>query len=89
MKNPFHKSTKESSAHIDKESDITSQSSILDLEKRTAAIEAEREQKRFAREEKNFHKAVNEKRKRMERWVAPVLLILTILCSFLIYWQSK
>jgi hypothetical protein len=58
------------------------------LQKSTRSIEDEKMAKRLAREEKNFYKEVAKKNKARERWVAPLLLILTILISFLIYFSN-
>jgi hypothetical protein len=59
-----------------------------ELEKTTKQIEAEKELKRQAREEKKFHKEQAKKRQRLERFVAPILLFLTLLASYFIYtWQ--
>ena len=64
-------------------------SQIADLEKKTAEIEAEKEQKKFERDERKFRKLQEKKRQRLERLVAPILLILTLLVSYFIYWQSS
>jgi hypothetical protein len=55
------------------------------IEKTTEEVEAEREQKRLAREEKKFLKTHARKRQKLERLVAPVLLIVTLLLSYLIF----
>ena len=60
------------------------QESIAQLEKRTAEIEAEKERKRFAREERKFLKEHKKKQEKLERFVAPVLLLVTILVSYLV-----
>ncbi len=64
-------------------------SQIDELEKKTKEIEAEKEEKKFAREERKFRKLQEKKQQRMERLIAPVLLILTLLISYFIYWQSS
>jgi hypothetical protein len=52
-------------------------------------IEAEKEAKRFAREEKKFLKAHRKKQEQREKLVAPILLILTVLISYFLYWLSQ
>lgn len=67
------------------EEDLDPTDQIAELERRTAATEAEKRRKRLAREERQFRKAVSEKRQRQERWVAPVLLLLTLLISYVLW----
>jgi len=55
------------------------------LQKTTEEIEAEKEAKRLAREEKKFQKEVEKKRKRKERLIAPLLLLITVVCSWLVW----
>ena len=64
-------------------------SQIEELEKKMAEVEAEKEEKKFARDERKFRKLQEKKRQRFERLVAPILLILTLLISYFIYWQSS
>jgi cytoskeletal protein RodZ len=56
-----------------------------DLQKSTEEVEAEKEAKRLAREEKRFHKEVEKKRKQKERFIAPLLLVITMLVSFVLW----
>ncbi len=62
---------------------------IDELQKTTQEIEEEKYQKKLAREERKFHKEQALKRKKRERWVAPVLLLLTILVSYLVWIFSR
>jgi hypothetical protein len=55
------------------------------LERTTEEIEAEKERRRFEREEKKFLKEHAKKSKARERFIAPLLLILTILISYIIF----
>ncbi len=93
MKNPFHhKKNSKDEERADAASsgdDMPAHLSIAQLEKRTAEIEAERERKRIEREEKKFHKSQAEKRRKIERWLAPFFLFITLVFSFFIYWQSQ
>ena len=86
MKNPFHKkSKKEKELEEQERAAENDESAAEQIVKTTEEIEAEKERKRFLREERKFLKQHAEKRKKMERFVAPVLLILTILLSYVIY----
>ncbi len=84
MKNPLSQKKKNT-----EEKNKDDHSTIAELEEKTAEIEAERERKRFAREERKFHRAQAEKRQKLERWVAPILLLATLLLSSLIFWMMK
>jgi len=68
---------------------IAHQPTIAELERKTIEIEAEREKKRLAREEKQFNKSQAVKRQKMERWIAPLLLIMTLLAAFFLYWRAN
>ena len=59
--------------------------SIAVLEKKTAEVEAEKARKKFVREERRFLKEQALKRKKLERWLAPILLLITIAISVLIW----
>jgi hypothetical protein len=92
MKNPFHRKNSKNEDDIEKDSsqeEMPAHLSIAQLEKRTVEIEAERERKRIEREEKKFHKMQAEKRRRVERWLAPLFLVVTFIISFFIYWRSQ
>jgi septal ring factor EnvC (AmiA/AmiB activator) len=62
---------------------------IDQLQKTTAEVEAEKEAKRIAREERKFHKEQEQKRKQKERFVAPVLLLLTIIASLVLWMLNR
>ena len=82
MKNPFSEKKKKNNRKED--------SQMLEkIEKSTAEIEAEKVAKKNAREEKKFLKLHAQKRKKWERLVAPVVLFLTILFSYLIWLRSR
>ncbi len=70
-----------------KERDLLDQ--IDELKKNTEEVEAEKAAKKLAREERAFHKSVEQKRKQQERWIAPALLLLTLLISYLIALFSR
>jgi hypothetical protein len=89
MKNPFSKSKKDEQEHGEEDDIMPENLSIAQLEKRTVEIEAAREEKRLAREEKKFLKEQAAKRQRLERWIAPFLLFVTFLFSFLIYMLAR
>jgi hypothetical protein len=59
-----------------------------ELQRSTEEIEAEKEAKRFAREERKFLKEAEKKRKQRQRFIAPILLILTIIISFIL-WRMR
>lgn len=56
-----------------------------DLQKSTEEIEAEKEAKRIAREERKFRKEIEAKKKKRERLVAPFILIATIVVSLVLW----
>jgi len=59
------------------------------LQETTQQVEAEKEAKRLAREERKFLKDLEKKRKQKEKLVAPFLLIVTILISWLLWTLSQ
>jgi hypothetical protein len=72
---------------------VTQEGELIDkideLKKTTEQIEAEKEQKRLAREERKFLKAEEKKRKKIERFIGPLLLILTVVISYLVLATHK
>lgn len=62
---------------------------IDELRKTTAEVEAEKEAKRLAREERKFHKEQEQKLKQKERFVAPVLLLVTIIASLILWMLNR
>lgn len=60
-----------------------------ELQRNTEEVEAEKEAKRLAREERKFLKDTERKRKQKERFVAPVLLILTIAISLVLWMMNR
>jgi hypothetical protein len=58
---------------------------LEEIAERTERIEEEKEAKRLAREEKKFQKELAKKRATQEKFVAPILLIVTILVSIIFY----
>lgn len=60
-----------------------------ELQKTTEEIEAEKEAKRLAREERKFLKEVEKKRKQKERFVAPLLLIISIIVSLVLWAMNR
>lgn len=83
MKNPFAQRKKE------KKDDEKKVLKAEEIEKSTEEIEAEKEQKKFEREERKFLKEHAKKRQKMERLIAPLLLILTIILSYLLLLTAK
>lgn len=59
------------------------------LQRSTAEVEAEKEAKRIAREERRFLKEQEQKRKQKERFVAPVILIITIIVSLVLWMMNR
>lgn len=59
------------------------------LQRSTAEVEAEKEAKRLAREERKFLKEQEQKRKRKERFVAPIILIITVLVSLVLWMVNR
>ena len=59
------------------------------LQQTTAEVEAAKEAKRRAREERKFLKAIEKKRKQKERLVAPFLLFASIIVSLIMWMVSK
>lgn len=60
------------------------------LQQTTAEVEAAKEERRLAREERKFLKAHQRKQQQRERLVAPILLVLTMIISFLLMvWSGK
>ncbi len=80
MKNPFGKKIKK-----DKKLKVSEEERAEQVRKSTQQIEDEKNEKKFKREERKFIKEQEAKRKRLERFIAPILLTLTILVSYLIY----
>ncbi len=60
-----------------------------ELEKDTNKTETEKEEKKFKREEKKFLKRAEKRRKKLERLVAPLFLIITIIVSYLIFMMAR
>lgn len=60
-----------------------------DLQQTTEEIEAEKEAKRLAREERKFLKEVEKKRKQRERFIAPILLIISIIISLILWVMNR
>lgn len=81
-----HSETEEFDMEDDGEGDFREKAKKI--KRSTEEIEAEKERKRLAREEKKFQKEHQKKLQRLERWVAPVLLILTIIISYIV-WQMR
>lgn len=69
--------------------DVDYAAKAAELQKNTQEIEATKAAKRLAREEKKFYKEIEKKNKERERWVAPLLLILTLLISYLIFFLHR
>jgi hypothetical protein len=69
--------------------ELTEEETAAELEQSIEDIEAEKERKRFEREEKKFLKEHKKKRQKQERFIAPLLLILTLLISYLIYLTTR
>jgi hypothetical protein len=59
------------------------------LQQTTEEVEAEKEAKRLAREERKFLKAIEKKRKQKERLVAPFLLVATVVVSLIMWMISS
>jgi hypothetical protein len=59
------------------------------IEEATDEVESEKERKKFEREERKFLKEHQQKSKQRERWVAPVLLLLTVIISYLVFLFSR
>lgn len=59
------------------------------LQQTTAEVEAEKEAKRLAREERKFLKEQEQKRKHKERFIAPILLLITVLVSLLLWMMNR
>jgi hypothetical protein len=74
------------SPELDRDADYEARASAL--KRSTEEIEAEKNARKFSREEKNFYKELEKKNKSRERWVAPLLLILTVLVSFAIFFLN-
>lgn len=55
------------------------------LQMTTEQIEAEKEAKRIAREERKFLKEIQKKKKQRERMIAPFLLLMTIIISMILW----
>jgi predicted neutral ceramidase superfamily lipid hydrolase len=60
-----------------------------ELEKKTNETEAEKERKKFEREEKKFLKKAEQRRRKVERIIAPLFLLLTILISYIIFITAR
>jgi hypothetical protein len=58
---------------------------VAELEQATDEVESEKERRKFEREERKFLKEHQKKSKQQERWVAPVLLILTVVISYFVF----
>jgi hypothetical protein len=84
MKNPFSRKKPE---EVDE--DAAAELEAEELQRSTEEIEAEKERKRLLREEKKFHKLQAKKRKRLERFLAPIFLGLTIVISLIIYFIRR
>lgn len=61
---------------------------LADIEASIASTEADHEAKRMAREEKRLAKERHARNHAREKWVAPILLGLTVLVSWLL-WQLQ
>jgi len=61
-----------------------SKEELQEINDRTESIEAQREEKRLAREEKQRQKELKRQREFREKLVGPILLILTILITLLL-----
>lgn len=61
----------------------------MSFKKTTEEIEAEKEAKRLAREERKFLKEVERKRKQKERFVAPLLLVISIIVSLVLWAMNR
>jgi|GEM_PF-694363 len=59
------------------------------LQRTTAEVEGEKEAKRLAREERKFLKDQEEKRKRKERFIAPIILIVSVMVSFALWMMNR
>lgn len=57
---------------------------LQNIQDRTEKIEAKREEKRLEREERKRQKELKKQREFREKLVGPILLILTIIITFLI-----
>ncbi len=86
MKNPFGKKKRRGDKKAEREHE--EKEVARKVEKSAAEIEAEKEAKKFAREEKKFLKLHAEKRKKWERLIAPVVLILSLIASYFIWIRS-
>jgi len=68
-----------------KEDLVSEDEQVAALQLSTEQIEAEKERKKLEREERKFFKEHQKKSQKIQRLVAPVLLILTFIISFLIW----
>jgi hypothetical protein len=66
-----------------------SKEELQKINDRTEGIEAKREEKRLAREEKQKQKELKKQRELREKLVGPILLILTILITLLLKFLAK
>lgn len=80
---------KEAAAAVPENQELDEAEVAEQLELSTEEIEAEKERKKFAREERKFLKEHQKKRKKIERFIAPLLLILTLIISYLILTSTK
>ena len=74
---------------MSKQKEIDYAQKAAELEKATLSIEEEKRQKRFEREEKKFLKAHAKKSQSLQRLVAPLLFVITILISYLVWLFSR
>ncbi len=62
---------------------------LAEIEDSIAKTQADHEAKRVAREEKRLAKERQQKRRAQEKLVAPILLLLTIMASLLLWQLNK
>ncbi len=65
--------------------EVTEEQLAAELAESTEATEEEKAQRRLEREERKFQKEQKIKSLRRQRFVAPILLLVTIFISFLIW----
>ena len=66
-----------------------SKEELQEINDRTEKIEADREEKRLAREEKKRQKELKQQREFRQKLVGPILLIITIILSLILKYFSK